>query len=161
MPAGLTELGENMTFYACVKLQRIHIPDGVTRISNATFKNCSGLMQVSFGQDSRLTCMDYEAFYKCSKLSSIEIPKGVNKIGRGAFFGCNNLAAVYYGGESEADWNAIVVAVTGNEFFLSVPRYGYSETEPAVNAEGTAYDGNYWYRDSDGNPVAWVYTSVV
>ena len=38
----------------------------------------------------------------------------------------------------------------------SVTRYYYSETEPALNAEGTAYNGNYWHYDTDGiTPVIW------
>ena len=38
----------------------------------------------------------------------------------------------------------------------SATRYYYSETEPALNAEGTAYDGNFWHYDTDGiTPVIW------
>ena len=37
----------------------------------------------------------------------------------------------------------------------AVTRYYYSESEPALNAEG-AYDGNYWHYDSEGNVVIWI-----
>lgn len=32
--------------------------------------------------------------------------------------------------------------------------YYYSETEPELNSDGTAYDGNYW-RYVDGVPTVW------
>ena len=35
--------------------------------------------------------------------------------------------------------------------------YFYSQTEPPMNEECTAYDGNYWHYASDGvTPVVWV-----
>jgi len=39
------------------------------------------------------------------------------------------------------------------EFF---PIYYYSENEPPLNEDGTAYDDNYWHYAEDGvTPVIW------
>ncbi len=36
--------------------------------------------------------------------------------------------------------------------------YWYAENEPAVNEDGTAYDGNFWYYGENGEIVVWIYT---
>ena len=45
-----------------------------------------------------------------------------------------------------ASWNSALTSAT---------LYYYSEPEPALNADGTAYDGNFWHYDTDGNVVIW------
>lgn len=39
-------------------------------------------------------------------------------------------------------------------------KYYYSESEPALNAEGTAYDGHYWHYDENYEIVVWVYKKI-
>ena len=36
--------------------------------------------------------------------------------------------------------------------------YHYSEKDPALNGDGTAYDGNYWHYGTNGEIVIWTYT---
>lgn len=61
---------------------------------------------------------------------------------------------MYYNG-SAADWANISIGEYGNETLTAAARYYYSETEPALNSDGTAYDGNYWHYDANNEVVVW------
>lgn len=94
------------------------------------------------------------AFGGCSGLTSVTIGGGVTSIGSSAFGDCSGLKTVFYKGSVE-QWSEISIN-SYNDNLRSATRYYYSETEPALNAEGTAYDGNYWHYDTDGiTPVIW------
>ena len=81
-----------------------------------------------------------------------------DSIGYCAFVNCDSLTSVYYKGTA-SDWSSISID-SGNGYLTSATRYYYSENAPALNAEGTAYDGNYWHYGPDGvTPVVWVYTT--
>ena len=93
-----------------------------------------------------------KAFYWCG-LDRVTIGDSVTNIGEKAF---NHIIEVFYKG-TEAEWSAIIIEdYWHTSEFTSSERYYYSETEPALNAEGTAYDGNFWHYDTDGiTPVIW------
>lgn len=77
------------------------------------------------------------------------------RLNKGAFRGCSRLKTVFYKGSAE-QWSKISIDSRYNDNLTNAIRYYYSETEPALNAEGTAYDGNYWHYDTDGiTPVIW------
>ena len=62
---------------------------------------------------------------------------------------------MFYAG-TEGQWNAI--AFGQNIGITSSILYYYSETEPALNSDGTGYAGNYWHYDTDGTTaVIWIY----
>jgi len=65
------------------------------------------------------------------------------------------LTNVYYKG-TPSDWANITIG-TYNSYLTNATRYYYSETEPALNSEGTAYDANYW-RYVNGKISIWKYT---
>lgn len=110
-------------------LTSVTIPDSVTSIGNYVFGGCSGL-------------------------TSVTIPDRVTSIGSSAFSGCTGLKTVFYKGTAE-QWSKISITYDNN-YLTSAMRYYYSATEPALNAEGTAYDGNYWHYDTDSiTPVIW------
>ncbi|MGN1098819.1 MAG: leucine-rich repeat domain-containing protein, partial [Christensenellales bacterium] len=121
------------TFEGCDKLETISIPDSVTSIGG-------------------------RVFYGCNSLKSIIIPGSVTAIDYEAFFLCDALTTVYYGGTAE-EWEKIDINDTGNDKLTSATRYYYSETEPALNEDESAYDGNYWHC-VDGTPVIWVKETV-
>ena len=116
------------------------------------------------------------AFNNCKNLESIILPKNVESIGKYAFQNCVNVKqmilsnkittidegaynqcginAIYYLG-SQDDFNAIKIMNLNDAFTLSTIYY-FSESTPPLTADGTAYDGNYWYYDIDGiTPKIW------
>ena len=71
-----------------------------------------------------------------------------------AFYNCGRLKTVLYKGTAE-QWKEISIG-SNNGYLTSADRYYYSETEPALSSDGTAYAGNYWHYDTDGKtPVIW------
>jgi hypothetical protein len=101
-----------------------------------------------------VTSIGWQTFYNCA-LTSITIPSSVTSIETDAFYGCSSLEIVYYTGKAE-DWDNITIESNGNDYLTSATRYYYSATEPALNADKTDYDGNYWHYDEDGiTPVIW------
>ncbi len=114
------------------------------------------ITKVVFEEGSVCESIGSSAFYYCTNLTEIVIPNCVTSIGDWAFSGCSNLTNVYYKGTAE-DWLAITVG-SSNTSLTNATRYYYSESEPALNAEGMAYDGKYW-RYVDGVATPWVYTT--
>ena len=175
------QISENVTSigqfaFAESGLTNIIIPDSVISISQRAFQNCRSLTSVRLSNN--LTCISEYMFFVCSSLTSITIPNNVTSIGQCAFAECsrltsieipksvtlignkafsdtwNTLMVVYYKGSAE-DWAAITIG-SDNTKLTSATLYYYSETEPAFNSDGTAYNGNYWHYDTDGvTPIIW------
>ena len=94
-------------------------------------------------------------FGECSNLEYIIISSKTETIVSSAFKECISLNTLYYAG-SNSDWESI-------NFLYESPSttvYFYSEAEPALNADGTGYDGNYWYYDENGEPAIWTLTTT-
>lgn len=102
---------EGAIFADCVKLKKVIIEPGVTRLMD--FSGCTALEEVTLmdtpnsGLEIRERC-----FYNCTALKKIYLPKWVT-VGYNAF-GCDNnekvqptLTDIYYGG-SEAEWKQCV-----------------------------------------------------
>ena len=94
-----------------------------------------------------------EDAFNGSTIEKVVIPHSVVLIEESAFLNAD-FGAVYYGGTVE-EWNKISISSSYNEDLTDATRYYYSETEPALNADGTAYDGNYWHYDENGEVVVW------
>ena len=151
IPSGVTSI-QNSAFRDCGNLTSIGIPSSVTFIGVATFQGCSSLVNIKI--PSGVTRINESAFWGCSSLVSIEIPLSVTSVGNWAFYDCNNLETVFYGGTRLGEWAAISIDIN-NTALTSATRYYYSENEPPVNEDGTAYDGNYW-QYVDDVPTIWV-----
>ena len=78
-------------------------PEGVTRIGEHAFENCTGITEVTIRDG--VTVIDDYAFYGCKNLVSVEIPASVALIGDYAFSGCA-LETVRYGG-TVGQWCAV------------------------------------------------------
>ena len=138
-------------FENCSSLTSITIPESVTIIGSYAFRGCSSLTSITI-PDSVTSIGDY-AFWLCNSLANITIPESVTSLGESAFVGCLSLESVYYLG-SEQQWTQIEIDDSNSEL-LNVKIYYYSESEPSLNEDGTAYNGNYW-RYVDGVPTPWI-----
>ena len=167
IPTTVTKIGE-FAFAECDGLTSVTIPDGITSISRGLFTGCDKLTEVMIG--SNVTEIGESAFAHCSSLENIRIPDGVKIIRNGAFNSCRKLKSVilpkslltigelafdvlqelclFYEGKAE-DWQKVEQSTdwVGKMYF-------YSEKEPSLNEEGTAYVGSYW-RYVDGVPAIW------
>ena len=149
--AGVTSIGERAFAY-CNSLTSVTIGNGVTSINSFAFSGCSGLTSVIIPDG--VTSIGSYAFAYCSSLKSITIPDSITSIGSYAFRDCSWLKTVFYKGTAE-QWKKISID-SDNGDLTNAARYYYSESEPALNSDGTAYNGNYWHYDTDGvTPVIW------
>ena len=96
---------------------------------------------------------DIYAFEDCINLESIVIRYERFVINNNAFKGCDKISIVYYEGSKE-QFEDYANTSNNMRFFIEILHF-YSETEPPLNEDGTAYDGQYW-RYVDGVPTAWV-----
>ena len=78
-------------------------PEGVTRIGEHAFENCTGITEVTIRDG--VTVIDDYAFYGCTSLATVTVPASVALIGSGAFYGCA-LETVRYGG-TVGQWCAV------------------------------------------------------
>ena len=157
IPNGVTTIGKGI-FQFNNSITSVVIPDSVTTIGDNAFDQCESLKTVTFGTNSQLTTIGVSAFSFCPNIESISISDSVTSIGKNAFYYCNSLSTVYYGGTAE-EWADISIDSTGNDKLTSATVYYYSETEPALNEDETAYDGNYWHF-VEGEIVIWVKETV-
>lgn len=104
------------------------------------------IITVVFEEASMCESIGSHAFRKCESLNSIIIPNDITSIEQYAFNDCSNLIIVYYYGTAE-NWSNIEIG-SSNDPLTNATLYYFSETQPTL-------EGNYWYRDEDGNPVAW------
>lgn len=70
---------------APVTLTEAVVPEGVTRIENDAFDNCTKLAKITL--PSTLTTLADEVFRNCTSLTSITLPKGLLDMGNGVFEG--------------------------------------------------------------------------
>ena len=156
-------ISEN-AFYSCYGLTSINVIVG-----NREYKSIDGVLYSKDGKKlirypqgktrnsfiipNDVICIADNAFGFCKNLTNIIINKEVSSIGMKAFWFCDNLRTIYYMG-TETDWAKISIAPFSNVIDRDI--YYYSETEPALNVDGTAYKGNYW-RYVDGAIVVWKY----
>ncbi len=160
---GVTSIGD-YAFSSCSKLTSITVSENNLNYKsidgNLYNKDGSKLIQYAMGKTDTMfaipdsvTSIGMWAFSNCSSLTSVTIGGGVTSIGEEAFSLCSGLTSVYYEGTSE-QWSEISIG-SYNWGLTNATRFYYSETEPSLNGEGTAYDGSYW-RYVDGVPTAWV-----
>ncbi len=92
IPDSVTSIGE-AAFKDCKSLTFIEIPDSVTSIGKYAFDGCEGLTNITI-PDS-VTSIGGYAFDGCESLTCIIIPDSVTSIGLFAFYYCDKLEYVH------------------------------------------------------------------
>ncbi len=82
----------NNAFENCTSLQQIIIPTNVAEIGSRAFQNCSQLMNVDLNE--WLEFIDDRAFCRCTSLEQIIIPPNVENLGVSVFSGCRQLMSI-------------------------------------------------------------------
>lgn len=106
-------------FKAQTALRSVSVPDGIVRIDDRAFLNCSGMTTLnlagsvaSIGRSAFSGCssltsltlpegvtkMDYQAFYRCSSLTTVTVPNSLVKMGLKVFGNCDQLQYTVYQG---------------------------------------------------------------
>lgn len=81
-----------MSFWRCIEMTSVKIPEGVIQIDRSAFTTCTNLSSVTF-PDS-LSIISVESFCECTSLTSIIIPSNVTEIASQAFAYCSNLSRI-------------------------------------------------------------------
>lgn len=87
---GTVEIGKD-AFSLCYRLEFIHIPDSVLKISDNAFYGCA-LKHIDLPK--HLESIGQFAFYGCSNLTEVKIPEHLTTIEHGVFEGCSSLTNV-------------------------------------------------------------------
>ena len=75
---GITKLGNSM-FYNCSKLKSIRIPDSLRILGNSVFRDCSNLVINDWGFLQQLTSLGERAFNGCAAVTgTVELPTNSN-----------------------------------------------------------------------------------
>ena len=88
---GVTKIG-NAAFFDCTSLMGVTIPDSVLSIGLSAFYGCTSLTSVTIPDG--VTSIGSYAFYNCASLTSVTIPDSVTNIGVSTFYGCTSLTSV-------------------------------------------------------------------
>lgn len=151
-------------FYGCINLESVYITDMAAwcnisfRGSSAHPLSCAEKIYLNDELITQLvipeavTIINCYTFFNCQTITSVIIPSSVEFIDHDAFLYCSNLTSIYYEGTIE-EWGKMIVEIM-NQPLMNATRYYYSETDPLLNAEGLAYDDNYWHY-VDGIPSIW------
>ena len=80
---------QRAAFYDCRSLERVTIPDTITRIGNVAFRDCVSLRFLRLS--TNLEYIGHRAFRGCSSLEAVFLPPTVTSIGNMAFSNCKSL----------------------------------------------------------------------
>lgn len=151
-------------FYNCIALKGVYITD-IAAWCNISFRgsicnplSCTTNLYLNNELITQLiipetvTMINTYVFFNCQTITSVIIPSSVKFIDHDAFLHCSNLTCVYYEGTTE-DWEKMKVGIM-NQPLMNATRYYYSDTEPTLNDDGTAYEDNYWHY-VNGVPSIW------
>ena len=91
IPNSVTSI-DAAAFRDCTGLTSITIPNSVTSIDAAAFSGCTGLTSITI--PNSITSIGERAFYECKSLRFITIPNSITSIGSNAFYSCSELTSI-------------------------------------------------------------------
>lgn len=111
---------DDCAFTNCFGLQRVTVPDGLRRIGESAFRNCTALSAIDLSHTEKLK-VGKSAFRGCTSLAAIDLSKA-DEIGDNAFEGCTKLQIGYLSGR-----------IGSNAFAdTKLSEVRYIESEPAL-----------------------------
>lgn len=96
----------NGWFRNCTSLETVVFADGLLRLENYAFENCSALTFVRLPSTLQRLGVGYGAFKNCTSLASITVPAGVTAIENSEFVGCASLKEIIFEGSVTKIGNA-------------------------------------------------------
>lgn len=131
IPDGIEKIGEG-AFINCSKLQSIQLPSTIKDIDECAFCGCESLASVIIPEGVEF--INDGAFSGCQSLEILDIPSSIISIGNDAFADCNKLKEIHFRKEILEDIAYIdenlFLFVDTNNCILYVPigtRYNYRE----------------------------------
>lgn len=122
-------------------LEKLVLPSDVTEIPNQTFKNCSKLNNVNWGDLINLKTIGEEAFMSTAIGPNFVVPNSVEEIKKGAFEACDSIKMLIFGESSQ------IKHIYGRAFYQSENKNGklsdvYVNVKPAreIICEPGAFD---------------------
>ena len=91
LPEGISRI-EDWAFSECTALKNMRIPSTVTELGAGAFQKCSALENIVLPDG--LTTISYMLFNECRSLKEIRIPEGVTYINRWSFADCDALTEI-------------------------------------------------------------------
>lgn len=91
LPDSVTEI-DCAAFRNCTGLTRISLPDSLTKIERSAFENCPKLKQVVL--PSKISRIEHKTFAKCTNLQNVSLPSGLVTISEEAFYNCENIRSI-------------------------------------------------------------------
>ena len=91
IPEGITRIGSH-SFYLCRNLKETELPNGLTYIGDSAFSGCVSITSVSVA--SGILTIGNNAFSGCVNLTEISLPSGLTSIGNSAFANCSSLTEI-------------------------------------------------------------------
>ena len=72
----------------------VTVPEGVTRLELAVFRNCSKLISIRLPEG--LETIDDRVFEGCANLTEVTLPQSLASLGRSVFDGCRSLKSIIF-----------------------------------------------------------------
>lgn len=88
---GVTKIG-NYSFYNCSQLYSVTLPTTIATVGNYTFYGCPLITSLAFSES--LTSIGNSSFQNCTALKNINLGNYITTIGESAFYGCSSLKTV-------------------------------------------------------------------
>lgn len=132
-------------FAGCTNLQKVTLPESVTKIGAYVFKDCASLASIDL---SHLTLIGNGAFYHTG-LTSVTLPADLTDFGIGVFGNCTALNAIVANGDAfSTDDNGILYAADGT--LLWVPANITGDDEGTLTLKENAIIGSYAFAGVNG-----------
>jgi len=137
VPEGVTVIGNAAFKDTSATLKKVNLPSTLVTIDVNAFRYCVGLTDIVIPVGVKT--ISTTAFYSCTKLKTVTLPKTITSIGGNAFSLCNALETVYYMG-SEDDYTTIKFEKE-NDKIISAKWYYNSCINCAEHTYDNALDG--------------------